>query len=194
MTLRAGHSGLRAIAAVELPEAGLYSISAFMSAGTGQRWLADGCRKVVVCPSPGTGWRPIMSQVFAAGRHTLILTLGDGAAVERVRIERKKSEPSDYVTTLKRLGFDPGPDGPVARGRALDAMRFIREQRRSLVAALCGDVPPEPPTALPTQVAGSVTPATPGQQPTQPTGPTEPPVGPPLLPPQPPATPVTPGG
>jgi hypothetical protein len=194
MTLRASHSGLRAIVAVELPEAGLYSISAFVSPGAGQRWLADGCRKAVVCPGPGTGWRPIMSQVFAAGRHTLVLTLGDGATVERVRVEQKKSQPSDYVATLKRLGFDPGPDGPVARGRALDAMRFVRDQRRSRVAALCGDVPPEPtPTALPTQVAGSVTPA-PNQPPTQPVGPTEPPVGPPLLPPQSPATPVTPGG
>jgi hypothetical protein len=193
MTLRAGHSGLRAIVAVDLPEAGLYSVSAFVTPGTGQRWLADSCRKAVVCPGQGTGWRPIMNQVFAAGRHTLVLTLGDGATVERVRIEKKKSEPSDYVATIKRLGFDPGPDGPVSRGRALDAMRFVREQHRSLAASLCGDVPPPTPTALPTQVAGGATPGTPNQPPTQPVGPTEPPVGPPLLPPQPPATPVTPG-
>ena len=195
MTLRASRSGLRAIVAVELPEAGLYSVSAFVSPGAGQRWLADGCRKAVVCPGQGTGWRPIMSQVFAAGRHTLILTLGDGATVERVRLERKKSEPSDYVATVKRLGFDPGPDGPVTRARALDAMRFVREQRRGLLASLCGDHVPfdETPTALPTQVAGGATPGAPGQPPTQPVGPTEPPVGPPLLPPQPPATPTTPG-
>ena len=192
MTLRSGRSGLRAIVAVELPEAGLYSITAFVSPGGGQRWLADGCRKAVVCPGLGTGWRPIMNQIFAAGRHTLILTLGDGAMVERVRVERKKSEPSDYVATLKRLGFDPGPDGPVTRGRALDAMRFIREQRRGLAAALCGDVLPEPtPTALPTQVASG--PAGTTRPPTQPSGSAEPPSGPPLLPPQPPATPVTPG-
>jgi hypothetical protein len=194
MTLRAGHSGLRAIVAVDLPEAGLYSVTAFVSPGTGQRWLADSCRKAVVCPAPGTGWRPIMNQAFAAGRHTFVLTLGDGATVERVRIEKKKSEPSDYVATLKRLGFDPGPEGPVSRARALDAMRFVREQHRTLAASLCGDVPPPlTPTALPTQVAGTVTPGTPNQPPTQPVGPTEPPVGPPLLPPQPPATPVAPG-
>jgi hypothetical protein len=136
-----------------------------------------------------------MSQMFAAGRHTLILTLGDGATVERVRIEKRKGEPSDYVATLKRLGFDPGPDGPVTRGRALDAMRFVREQRRDLLASRCGDQVPfeETPTALPTQVAGNATPGAPGEGPNQPLGPTEPPVGPPLLPPQPPATPVTPG-
>ena len=84
-----------------------------------------------------------------------------------MRIERKKSEPSDYVATLKRLGFDPGPDGPVARGRALDAMRFVREQRRGLIASLCGDQVPfeETPTALPTQVAGDATPGAPGEPP-----------------------------
>jgi hypothetical protein len=198
MTLRATRSGLRAIVAVELPEPGLYSVTAFVSPGAGQRWLADGCRKAVVCPGQGAGWRPILSQTFAAGRHTLILTLGDGATVERVRFEKKKSGPLDYVATLKRLGFDPGPDGPVTRGRALDAMRFVREQRRGLLASLCGDqvLVEETPTTLPTRVAGGATPGTPGQPPTQPIGPPEPPIGPPigppLLPPQPPATPVTP--
>jgi len=195
MTLRASRSGLRAIVTFELPEAGLYSVSAFVSPGAGQRWLVDGCRKAVMCPGQGTGWRPVMSQPFSAGRHTLILTLGDGATVERVRIEKKKSEPSDYVATLERLGFDPGPDGPVTRGRALDAMRFVREQRRDLLASQCGDHVPfeETPTALPTQVTGNATPGAPGEGPSQPTGPSEPPVGPPLLPPQPPATPATPG-
>jgi hypothetical protein len=179
MTLRAGRVGLRAIVAFELPEAGLYSVSAFVSPGVGQRWLADGCRKAIVCPGSTTGWRPILSQVFAGGRHTLILTLGDGASLERVRIERKKSEPADYVATLKRLGFDPGPDGPVARGRALDAIGFIRAQRRGLVASLCGDVPPE---------------ETPTSQPNRPPSRVDPPIGPPVLPPQPPASGTSPGG
>jgi hypothetical protein len=194
LTLRATRSGLRAIVAVQLPEAGLYSVTAFITPGAGQRWLADGCRKAVVCPGPGTGWRPILSQTFTAGRHTLVLTLGDGASVERVRIEQKKGAPSDYVATLERLGFDPGPDGPVARGRALDAMHFIREQRRGL-ASLCGDEVhvDETQAALPAQVADT----TPTRPPTLPIGPVLPPIGPPieppLLPPQPPATPVAPG-
>ncbi len=191
MVLRAKSSGLRAIVAFELPEPGLYSVSAFVSPAAGQRWLFDSCRKAIVCPAPGTGWRPILSQEFVAGRHTLILTLANGASVERVRIEKKKAEPADYVETLKRLGFDPGPDGPVARGKALDAMRFVSEKRQTLLAALCGDNVPveETPTALPTQTAGGAPPPGGGQGP----GPIEPPIGPPILPPQPPATPVTPG-
>jgi hypothetical protein len=197
MTLRAGRSGLRAVVAFELPEAGLYSVTAFVSPGVGQRWLADGCRKAVVCPGPATGWRPILSQVFAAGRHTIVLTLGDGATLERLRIEKKKGEPADYVAVLKRLGFDPGPDGPVTRARALDAVAFIREQRRSLVASLCGDAVPfeETPTALPTQVAGPTATAGTAVAPVgQPLAPVEPPIGPPLLPPQPPSSPTEPLG
>jgi hypothetical protein len=192
MTLRAKSSGLRAVVSFELPEPGLYSVSAFVTPASGQRWLFDGCRKAIVCPAPGTGWRPVLSQDFAVGRHTLVLTLGDGATVERVKIEKKKAEPADYVETLKRLGFDPGPDGPVARGRALDAMRFVSEQRLKLVVALCGDNVPfdETPTALPTQTAGGGLP--PGGGGGLPR-PLEPPIGPPILPPQPPATPITPG-
>jgi hypothetical protein len=192
MTLRAGSSGLRAVVSFDLDEPGLYSVSAFVSPASGQRWLVDGCRKAIVCPAPGTGWRPILSQEFAAGRHTLVVTLGDGATVERVRIERKKAEPADYVETLKRLGFDPGPDGPVTRGRALDAMSFVSEKRQQLVVALCGDNVPfdETPTALPTQTAGGGPP--PGGGGGLPR-PLEPPIGPPILPPQPPATPITPG-
>jgi len=193
MTLRAGRDGLRALVSVDLPEAGLYSVSAFVSPGTGQRWLTDGCRKATVCPAVSSGWRPIMSQAFSAGRHTLVLTLGDGATVERVRFEKKKSDPSDYVATLKGLGFDPGPDGPVARARALDAMRFIREQRRRRVSELCGDVPlQEPPTALPTQIAGATPIAT--QPPRQVPGGGQPPIGPPVLPPQQPGSPTQPTG
>jgi hypothetical protein len=200
MSLRAGRDGLRAVASFELPEAGVYSFTAIGSPGTGQRWITDGCRKATVCPGPGSDWRPVMSQTFSAGRHTLVLTLGEGATLERLRIELKKSEASDYVATLRRLGFDPGPDGPVARPKALDAMRFVREAHRRLLGELCGDVPlQEPPTALPTQVAGA-SPIAPTQPVVEPPGGGggpgggQPPIGPPILPPQPPASPTAPSG
>ena len=119
MTLRASRAGLRAIVSFEAPESGLYSITAFVAPGNGQRFLLDGCRKAVVCPADGTGWRPVMSQTLAAGRHTLVLSLADGASFERLKLERKKSSPADYAATLRRLGFDPGPEGPVTRARAL---------------------------------------------------------------------------
>ena len=194
MALKAGHDGLRAVVSFEVPEAGLYSMSAFGAPGGGQRFLVDGCRKAVVCPSEGSGWRPIMSQTLAAGRHTLVLSLADGASFERLRLERKKSSAGDYVATMRRLGFDPGPQGPVARGRALDAMRFVREQRRTLMSSLCGDrvLIEDAIAGLPAQIAGTA--VVPGQPPGEPLGPGEAPVPPPLLPPQPPSSPTTPGG
>jgi hypothetical protein len=194
MTLRAGRSGLRAVVSFEVPEAGLYSVSAFVTPGAGQRFLVDGCRKAVVCPSDSTGWRPIMSQTLAAGRHTLVLTLADGASLERLKLEGKKSAASDYVATMRRLGFDPGPQGPVARSRALDAMRFVRDQRRTRMASLCGDrvFIDDSIAGLPAQIAGGA--VVPGQPPGEPTGPGEGPAQPPVLPPQPASSPTTPGG
>ena len=96
---------------------------------------------------------------------------------------------------MRRLGFDPGPQGPVARGRALDAMRFVRDQRRLLLSSLCGDrvLIDESMKGLTTQVAGAAA-VVPGQPPGEPLGPGEVPVPPPLLPPQPPSSPTTPGG
>jgi len=192
MTLRAGKGGLRAIVSFEVPEGGLYSVSAFTTPGSGQRYLVDGCRKAVVCPSETSGWRPIMSQNLAAGRHTLVLTLGEGASLERLRLERKKGAPADYVATIKRLGFDPGPQGAVARSKALDAMRFVRDQRRTIFSSLCGDrlQIDESFSSLPAQIAGGTgvgtVPGRPGQG-----GGVDVPVPPPLLPPQPPSSPTT---
>ena len=188
---RAGNKGLRALITVTLPEAGLYTLSAFGTPGNGQRWVADGCRKAVVCPSSASGWRVFMSQPMSAGRHTLAVVLGDGGVVERVRIERKKDSPEDYVATLRRIGFDPGASGPVTRDKAVSAMSFVREKHKERAAKLCGD--PALPEFTPT-------PGTQAAQGTQSAGrPVAPVVPPPpglmdpaILPPQEPASPVSP--
>ena len=178
---------------MNLPEPGLYTLSVFGSAGAGQRWVADGCRKSVLCPSSsGSAWRVVMSQPMSAGRHTLAVTLGDGAVVERARIERKKDSPADYLATLRRVGFDPGPDGPVSRDKAVAAMGFVHDRHRERAAQLCGDpslpefaVPPGAQAAAGAGAAGLPAPVNPP--------PALPDVlGPSLLPPQPPASPVSP--
>ncbi len=196
--LRAGRKGLRAVAVFELPEAGLYTISAFTLPGAGQRWLVDGCRKAVVCAGGVERWRPILSQPLARGRHVLTLTLGAGGALQHVRIERKKSAPADYVSALERLGFEVGEPGPVARATALDAARFVREKRGALLASLCGDrvrieEAPAPSTVRVADRSSGRGSASPLAAP-RPAEPVEPPIGPPLLPPQPPATPTRPLG
>jgi hypothetical protein len=139
-TLRAGSKGLRASVSFDAKEPGLYTVTAFGVPGGGQRWLADSCRKAVLCPGAGPGWRVVLSQTFGAGRHTLSVGLVDGASVERVKIERKKSSSADYEGTLRRIGFDPGPDGSVSRDRALAAAEFVRDRHRDVEARSCGDV------------------------------------------------------
>ncbi len=189
LTLKADRKGLRAVLSVVLPEAGLYTLSGFGVTGLGQRWVADGCRKAILCPSEGTRWRMVMSQPFAAGPHSFAVTLADGAVLERVRLERKKERAADYLATLRQLGFDPGPDGPVSRDKAVAAMQFVQDQRRTLLARFCGDVtlPEAGPPALPPPAAqaAAVKPATAAAGPPRP-------IGSVLLPPQQPASPVTP--
>jgi hypothetical protein len=90
-SLRADRKGLRAIVSFDIPEAGLYTISGFVTPGTGQRWLVDGCRKAIVCPGDRVGWRPILTQSFSTGRHTLLVSLGNAATLDQVRIEKKKA-------------------------------------------------------------------------------------------------------
>jgi hypothetical protein len=145
--LEAGPRGLQATVFLELPEAGLYSVSAFGEAGGGQSWKADACRKAVWCPPaavPGSpsaapAWHSLMTASFSAGRHFFHVTLSPGASVQRLRAELKKDSPADYVATLRRLGFDVGAAGPVSRARAVDAMQFVQQRRLEMVGA-CGDV------------------------------------------------------
>jgi hypothetical protein len=145
--LRAGPRGLQATVFIELPEAGLYSISVLGESGAGQSWKADACRKSVWCapatvppsPAPGPAWHALMTAPFGAGRHFFNVTLSPGASVQRLRAERKKDSAADYVATLRRLGFDVGPAGPVTRARAVDAMHFV-ERRRMEATGACGDI------------------------------------------------------
>jgi len=196
-SLRAGRRGLRAVVSFTVPEAGLYTVSAFGGPGSGQRWLVDECRKAIVCPGPQTGWRPVLSQSLSAGRHTLSVGLSNGASLELVRIEKKKAAATDYRATLERLGLDVGPDGPVSRDTAIRAMDFVRGMRRQTVALLCGDtvaiddtrvLPPPAPQLAQVPVPPQA-PAQPGTVP-----PVAPPIAPPILPPQELASPTTPVG
>jgi hypothetical protein len=202
LALKAGPSGLKAIVFVEIPETGLYSVSSFGVEGGGQSWLGDSCRRAVVCATQSTAgsgaqWHAVMTSTLTAGKHFMEVTLGPGASIGRVRFERKKTTPADYVDTLKRLGFDAGPAGAVARDKAVDAMKFIESHRNALVAQTCGDVATTtvavnietagvPGGGQPGPPVGGVTPpGNPGQAP--------PPVGgPPAIPPQNPASPVLP--
>ncbi|PYQ22574.1 MAG: hypothetical protein DMF79_05655 [Acidobacteria bacterium] len=125
-----------------LPEAGFYALSVFGSTAGGQSWLADACRKAVLCPvqDETPRWRVVLSGEFAAGSHSFTVTLGPGSTVGRLRLERKKNAPGDYVATVRRLGLDLGVAGPVTREKAVEARRFIARQHALGPVEACGDV------------------------------------------------------
>jgi hypothetical protein len=141
-TFRAGPRGARVVLLADIPEDGLYTLSVFGVSPGGQRWLADGCRKAIVCPSPSPTpqWRVILSGRFIKGPHFFEASVGPEAVIERIRFERKKAMPSDYVGTLARLGLELGPEGPIARDRAEEARRFLERRRQELQVELCGDI------------------------------------------------------
>ena len=180
-SIKGGPSGTRAVVIVDLPEAGLYTISAFGLKGAGQSWTADSCLKSIVCADKDPGadvaqWRPVLTAQFAPGRHSFSVLLAPGAVIQRVRAERKKDSPADYVATLRRLGFDVGPPGPMPRNRAVDAMRFLEKKAAPMKEALCGDL--ILPTIVPVTRAGLEVAQIPGPgEPPPFAGPGQPPFG-----------------
>jgi hypothetical protein len=175
--LRAGPGGTRAVVFLDLPQAGLYTISVFGVEGEGQSWLADACRKSVVCAGADGAdptlarWRVLLSAHFTAGRHFFTVILGKGAAVQRLRAERKKETAADYVDTFRRIGFDVGGvDEPMPRNRAVAAMDYLRGRRIEVQRNQCGDIVLPDVPALPTglqvaQVPGPQTPIPAGPPP-----------------------------
>lgn len=191
-TLRASTRGMKAVLVANLPEAGFYTLSVFGVTPGGASWVGDGCRKSVLCPVQDeiARWRVILSGDFAAGPHSFTVALGPGSTVGRLRLERKKDAADNYVATVRRLGLDLGPAGPITRANAIDARKFIQERHSLASLQVCGDV------ILPgTLIAaagpgglggpGGIVGAPPAGQPSNP-------VGPPLVPPQEVASPVLP--
>lgn len=196
-----GTHGLRVEVSVEVPERGLYTLSFFGLRGDGQRWSADGCHKVIVCAlaerDRTADWHALGTLELAAGRHLFTVSLGPGATLERLRLVRRKDSGEDYVATLRRLGFDPGPDGPVTRAKAEEAIDFLRRRRNERPTPDCGDWDLLPPGVTYADAGGGPGGGLPGPPPPAPPAPGVPGTGPPPLtppgvPPQDPASPDQP--
>lgn len=200
-TLVAGARGMRVEVSVDVPERGLYTLSFFGRRGDGQRWLADGCHKVIVCSADERdtvpAWHALATLSVTSGRHIFTLALGPGATLERLRLLRLKESGEDYVSTLRRLGGDPGPQGPITRATAEEAIDFLRRQRRERPTPDCGDWDLTLPGVLVADAGGGF-PAPPSQPvagaPGVPgnAGAGTPPNAPPAVPPQLPPSPVEP--
>jgi len=142
-SFRGGPRGARVMLLADIPEAGLYTVSVFGVPGNGQRWLADGCRMQIVCPSadPSARWRVVLSDELGEGRHFFAIALGPDSVIERIRIEQRKDDPADYVATTSRLGLDLGaPGGDITRDQAEEARRFLQQRRAAIAVELCGAI------------------------------------------------------
>ena len=84
-------------------------------------------------PARATGWRPILSQIFAAGRHTLILTLGDGA-MRRAGADREEEERRRRTTSRRSSG---SASTRARTGRSRAAGRSTRCASSASSAAAC---------------------------------------------------------
>ena len=207
--LDATFEGLQAIVYADIQKAGLYSISAFTTTGDGQTWVADSCRSADLCPTPDVTpkWRNVLTSEFNVGRHSFTVLLTNGAKVGKIRLQRLKTSPEDYVGALERMGFRVGSPGPISRDKAREAMEWLKDRWKQKMGTDPACIVQAPILGRLASDAGqaaggstsSVTP--PGGTPpgvTPPTGPPNgPPPGPPLPPPlpptdQPPATPVLP--
>jgi hypothetical protein len=137
-SLRVGSRGARVLLAVDVPASGLYTLSALGLAPAGHRWLADGCRTCVVCPSEeaDSRWRTILSARLLEGRHVFAASLGPGTLIQQLRLEPKKDSDEDYLATVERLGLTLAA-GPVTREKAEEARRFLRSRHLEAVDA-CG--------------------------------------------------------
>ena len=207
--LRATPEGLHAILYAEIAEAGLYAVSVWTAEGDGQAWLVDSCRRSDICPSGDVTpkWRTILTAHFNAGRHSFAVLLASNAMVGKLRLQRLKNTPEDYLATLTRVGFDAGPKGPITREKAREAMEWLTDrwnkkragERSCVIQTLLG-APVGTAIAVGGQgagglVLGTVNPVGPGGggPPGGPGGPGGPPVQPPLPPgSQLPASPVLP--
>ncbi|HQZ17881.1 MAG TPA: hypothetical protein PLD86_13490 [Vicinamibacteria bacterium] len=204
--LTATFEGLHAIVYVDIPIAGLYTVTALTATGDGQTWIADSCRRADICPTPDATpkWRTLLTSEFNVGRHSFAVLLTNGASVGKIRLQRLKTAPEDYVAALERVGFRVGSKGPISRDKAREAMEWLRDrwkQKLGIDPSCVIQAPVGRVAGTPGQVAGGLT-LTPGVvTPPGVTPPTQPPTGPPITPPlppplppttQPPATPVLP--
>lgn len=163
-----GTNGAEGLLTFDVPEAGLYTVYVQGDIGGGQRWLADGCRKQLLCAAsrptkPQDEWFPVMTSELSAGPHAVSVRLGPNASVERIRVERKETTGASYVEALHKLGLDLGPEGSISRGKAADAMQWLKKERSTLGASCAELAAPKPET--PTQTVAEI------QQPGQTPGP-----------------------
>jgi hypothetical protein len=140
--LSAGPAVVTAIARFEVPEAGIYSIEPRYLSDHSVRWNMDTCLRVITCPvaTAQAGRRRSLALPLEAGKHEIEVTLGPGAKLDRVDIQRRDGSAEAYIRVVEEEGFRMGePSENVLRREALTAARRLRDHFLKFALTRCGD-------------------------------------------------------
>jgi hypothetical protein len=140
--LSAGPAIVTAIARFEVPEAGIYSIEPRYLSDHSVRWNMDSCLRVITCPiaTSQVGRRRSLALPLEAGKHEIEVTLGPGAKLDRIEIQRRDGSVEAYIQAVEEEGFKMGePSESVLRREALTAARRLRDHFLKFALTRCGD-------------------------------------------------------
>jgi hypothetical protein len=140
--LAAGPAIVTAVARFEVPEAGIYSIEPRYLSDHSVRWNLDSCLRVITCPAATSqaGRRRSLALPLEAGKHEIEVTLGPGAKLDRVDIQRRDGTAEAYIRVVEEEGFKMGePSENVLRREALTAARRLGDRFLNFARTRCGD-------------------------------------------------------
>lgn len=177
--LTTGGSIVTAVARFHVPEPGVYSIETRYLSVRPVRWNMDSCLRVITCPvTPAqAGRRRSLALELDAGEHEIEVTLGPGAKLDRIAVQRRDGSAEAYLNVVEDEGFKMGEaEKNVLRRDALSAARRLRDRFLKLASARCEDslVAIEAmATARAIQVSSSPDPTSPGNAPAAAAGATQ---------------------
>ena len=147
----AGRRARASSSLADIPETGLYTLSVFGVPGGGQRWMADGCRKCVVCPSsdPLPRWRvrPLRRSSRRARTSSPRASGPTPSSSASVSSRRRTRRPTTWRPSTASASSSAPPARSAARRRrrrAASSSAAARSRRWSCAATSCGPAPSSP--------------------------------------------------
>jgi hypothetical protein len=140
--LSTGSSIVTAVARVEIPEDGVYSIEARYLSESPVRWNVDSCLRVITCPvvPAQAGRRRGLALDLEKGEHEIEVTLGPGSKLDRIQVQRRDDSTDAYIGVVEAEGFKMGAaEGNVLRRDAIAAARRLRDRFVKFEAFRCED-------------------------------------------------------
>jgi hypothetical protein len=140
--LSTGSAIVTAVARVDIPEDGVYSIEARYLSERPVRWNVDSCLRVITCPvvPAQAGRRRGLALELDKGEHEIEVTLGPGSKLDRIQVQRRDDSTDAYIGVVEAEGFKMGAaEDDVLRRDAVAAARRLRDRFVKFEAFRCED-------------------------------------------------------